>query len=74
MKIKISITLSEQLVQEIDEFVSSDLNRSTFLETAAWEYIAKLRRAHDACDLAILNKHADYFNQEMADVLSSQIL
>ncbi len=74
MKIKISITLSEELVKEIDELASNEQNRSAFLETAAWEYITKLRRAQrNARDLAILNEKGNYFNGEVADALSYQV-
>lgn len=74
MKIKTSITLSEELVKEIDSLATSEHNRSAFLETAAWEYIAKLRRAQrNERDLALLNEHADRLNEEINDVLSYQI-
>ncbi len=74
MKIKTPITLSEELVKEIDALASNEQNRSAFLETAAWESITKLRRAQrNARDLAILNKQADYFNGEVTDALSYQV-
>lgn len=74
MKIKTSVTLSEELIKEIDALVVSNQNRSAFLESAAWDYIAKLRRAQrNARDLTILNENAEQFNEEMADVLSYQI-
>lgn len=74
MKIKTSITLSEELVKEIDSLATSEHNRSAFLETAAWEYIAKLRRSQrNERDLALLNEHADRLNEEINDVVSYQI-
>ena len=45
MKVKTSVTLSEDLLEEIDGLLDSSGNRSQFLETAAREYIAKLHRA-----------------------------
>ncbi|MEZ4657088.1 MAG: ribbon-helix-helix domain-containing protein [Caldilineaceae bacterium] len=74
MKIKTSITLTEELLKTIDEFVDERMNRSLFLESAAWEYIARLRRAQEnERDLAILNEQADYLNTEMLDVLEYQV-
>lgn len=74
MKIKTSITLSEELLSTIDNLVDTAQNRSQFLETAAWEYIAKLRRARlNQRDLAIIEERADYLNGEIADVLAYQV-
>ena len=59
----------------MDEFLDSDKNRSLFLEKAAWEYIAKLRRAQrNARDIDIINQRADYLNHEVVDALSYQVI
>lgn len=74
MKIKTSITISENLLKAIDELVNESQNRSQFLETAAWEYIAKLRRAQqNQRDLEIINQRADFLNTETLDALSYQV-
>lgn len=74
MKIKTSVTISEDLLKVMDEFIGTDKNRSLFLEKAAWEYIAKLRRAQcNARDIEIINQRADYLNQEVLDALSYQV-
>lgn len=74
MKIKTSITLSEELLSTIDDMVDASQNRSQFLETAAWEYIGKLRRAQmNQRDIEIINQRADYLNSEVADVLAYQV-
>ena len=74
MKIKTSITLSEDLVQSIDEFSGQFKNRSVFLETAAWAFIDQLQRAErDAQDLEIINRRADYLNEEVMDALGYQV-
>lgn len=74
MKIKTSVTISEELLEEMNDFLGADQNRSHFLETAAWAYIAKLRRAQqNAQDIAIINRRADYLNSEAADALSYQL-
>ena len=73
MKIKTSITLSQELLTIIDDMVDTAQNRSQFLETAAWDYIAKLRRARlNQRDLEIIDQRADYLNGEIADVLAYQ--
>ncbi len=74
MKIKTSITLSQELLTTIDGMVDTAQNRSQFLETAAWDYIAKLRRARlNQRDLEIIDQRADYLNGEIADVLAYQV-
>ena len=73
MKVKTSITLSEELVQSIDEFSGQYKNRSVFLETAAWALIAQLNRAErDARDIEIINRRAEYLNDEVMDALAYQ--
>ena len=74
MKIKTSITLSEELVQSIDEFSGQYKNRSVFLEMAAWAFIAQLHRAErDARDIEIINRRAEYLNEEVMDALAYQV-
>lgn len=74
MKIKTSITLSENLVDEIDEYADQFKNRSAFLETAAWAYIAQLQRAQrDAADIAIMDQWADDLDAEVIDALTYQV-
>lgn len=74
MKIKTSITLSEDLLKAIDEYTGEYKNRSEFIEEAVRAFIRQLiRRQQDARDLAIINQRADYLNQEAADVLTYQV-
>ena len=75
MKVKTSITLSEDLLQTIDERARLvEKNRSDFIETAVRSYISQqLRDELNARDLAIINERADALNAEAADVLSYQI-
>jgi len=74
MKIKTSVTISQELLTVMDEFLDVDKNRSLFLEKAAWSYIAKLRRAQrNARDIEIINQRADYLNAETLDALSYQV-
>jgi metal-responsive CopG/Arc/MetJ family transcriptional regulator len=65
MKVKTSITLSESLLQAIDEAAGSTANRSAFLKQAAWSYLKQLRCAEQtARDIEIINRRADYLNEE----------
>jgi metal-responsive CopG/Arc/MetJ family transcriptional regulator len=73
MKIKTSITLSEQLLANIDELRQPDTNRSAFIEEAMWTVIHQMRRdAQTAKDIEIINRRADYLNEETQDALSYQ--
>ena len=63
MKTKLTITLSQELLDAIAELPAGYQNRSVFFETAAWAFIAQLRQAEQAArDLEILNRRADYLN------------
>ena len=74
MKIKTSVSISEELLQAIDELVEGGQNRSSFLENAAWEYVSKLKRAQqNARDIKIINKHANELNAEVLDALAYQV-
>jgi metal-responsive CopG/Arc/MetJ family transcriptional regulator len=73
MKQKTSVTLSSDLLAEIDRDAGSETSRSAFIENVLREYFKqKLRQAIYERDLAILNANADYFNHEMEDVLRYQ--
>ena len=74
MKVKTSITLSEDLLRAIDEYTGEYKNRSKFIEDAVRAFIIQLiRRRQDARDLEIINQRANYLNQEATDVLSYQV-
>ncbi len=73
MKIKTSITISEQLLANIDELRQPDTNRSAFIEDAMWTVIHQMRRdAQTAKDIEIINRRADYLNEETEEALSFQ--
>ena len=73
MKIRTSITISEELLKVIDELVGVSTTCSQFWETAAWAYSAKLHRAQqNQSDLEIINHRAKYLNAEVMDALSYQ--
>jgi metal-responsive CopG/Arc/MetJ family transcriptional regulator len=73
MKVKTSITLSEELIAVIDLYLTQYKTRSQFVEAAVQSFVRQLRKAErDAHDIAIINKNATRLNREMADVLSYQ--
>lgn len=72
MKVKTSITLSEELMQAI-EIDGDGLTRSEFIEKALWSYIRQQRRiAIDERDAQIIDRIADELNARVADVLEYQ--
>jgi metal-responsive CopG/Arc/MetJ family transcriptional regulator len=74
MKIKTSITLSQDILRAIDSHMGGFRSRSDFLETAARVFIAQLEKKEAKLrDLEIINKHADTLNNEAEDVLGYQI-
>jgi len=76
MKIKTSITLSEELLHEIDARVEpQQRSRSEFIEEAVRAFLAHAdRMALQAREAALLRQHAAALNAEMADVLGYQVL
>lgn len=73
MKVKTSVTLSEDLLAAIDQRMAAYRSRSDFLEAAVREFLRNLERSEaDARDLRILNSKADALNAEAEDVLSYQ--
>ena len=74
MKIKTSITLSEEIVKEIDQLSSKYGNRSILIEQAIRDFLtAEAKRGRDLQDIEILNRRAEALNREAADVLSYQV-
>lgn len=74
MKVKTSITLSEDLIHSIDKKVGKQKNLSEFIEKALWDFIERQeRKKRDMEDLKILNKKADKLNKEAEDILSYQV-
>ncbi len=75
MKVKTSITLSEDILKLVDKRArQAKKNRSDFIETAVRALLLELaREEQNARDLEILNRRATFLNQEAADVLAYQI-
>lgn len=65
MKIKTSITLSDDLLMTVDARAEqTGQNRSEFIETALRAYLHRLERAEQhAADFIRINQHADTLNR-----------
>lgn len=73
MKVKTSVTLSEDLLQRVARAARRGESRSETLERLVREGLAaRARRAADARELARINADADALNREAADVLAYQ--
>ncbi|MGH9605538.1 MAG: hypothetical protein ACRD3N_07540 [Terracidiphilus sp.] len=69
MKEKTSITLSSDILAEVDRNAGSKASRSAFIESILREYFkAKVREAINARDLELINAHADYLTRESQDL------
>ena len=74
MKVRTSITLSKDLIQELNKLLGQSRNRSAFVEQVLRDFLATSARQIDAAkELEILNRHADELNEEATDVLSYQV-
>lgn len=71
MRLKISITLSEELLEAVDKGTKQqEGTRSDFIEAAVWAFIKRqIRNERNARDLEIICRQADFLNQEASDVL-----
>lgn len=74
MKVKTSITLSGDLIEELDRLGEEFQNRSEVIEQALRFFLKKrVQRLREEKDLKILNRKAADLNQEAEDVLSYQV-
>ncbi len=73
MKVKTSVTLSEELLRAIDDYTGERGNRSGFIEKASWSYLgAEARAARYRRELALIDENADRLNAEQDDVMTDQ--
>jgi metal-responsive CopG/Arc/MetJ family transcriptional regulator len=74
MKVKTSITLSAELIRQIDALANQYGTRSALIEQAVRDFLAaQAKRARETQDLEILNRRAEALNAEAEDVLSYQV-
>jgi len=72
VRVKISITLPDDLLKRIDRV---GRNRSAFIEWACRVYLARLEKTErEGRDIQIINAHADILNEEAEDVLEYQLV
>jgi len=73
MKEKTSITLSKDVISQVDKLAGSRESRSAFIERVLRKYVRERKRATlHARDLVRINRAADRLNREAADVLEYQ--
>lgn len=74
MKSKTSITLSQELLRQINDLIKDSGNRSSFIEKAIWKYLESIKKdIRDKKDLQILNRRAAHLNKEAKEVLRFQV-
>jgi metal-responsive CopG/Arc/MetJ family transcriptional regulator len=76
MRVKISITLTEEALRAIDQRTNRQgTTRSDFIEAPVRAFVGRpAQPEQNARDLDILNRRADFLNQEARDVLEYQAL
>jgi metal-responsive CopG/Arc/MetJ family transcriptional regulator len=73
MKVKTSVTLSEDIARQIARVTRKGESRSQTIERLVREGLAKRRRREvEQRDLAIINAHIDELTAEAEDVLDYQ--
>ena len=74
MKVKTSITLSQDILNAINEMIDETGNRSSFIEYVLRKYFEeKAREIQNKKDGEILDKSADRLNKEASEVLLYQV-
>jgi metal-responsive CopG/Arc/MetJ family transcriptional regulator len=73
MKLKTSLTLSEDLIASIDKITSPSVSRSAFIERILRDFVdARAQERRNARDSAAISRHAKKLNAEMEDALGFQ--
>jgi metal-responsive CopG/Arc/MetJ family transcriptional regulator len=73
MKLKTSLTLSEDLVTKLDRLAGPDVSRSAFIEQVLRDFVeGRAQARREAREVAAINRHAATLNAEMKDTLSFQ--
>lgn len=73
MKVETTITLSEEIVEAVDNIAGASGSRSEVIETALRRYLAQTKRdEQDRRDLEIIKRRAAKLNREAKDVLAFQ--
>ena len=73
MKVKTSLTLSEDLLEELDRIAEPDASRSSFIEGILRNFLEqRAQRRRLVREVAAINQHAAKLNAQMSDALSFQ--
>ena len=73
MKEKTSVTLSKDVLKDVDRLAGSKDSRSAFIERVLRRYLRdRAKAALEARDLERLNSGADRLNREAAEILEYQ--
>ena len=73
MKIRTSLTLSENLLKTLDRLAGPNASRSAFVETILRDFVeVRMQAKREARAIAEINRHCAQLNSEMSDVLSFQ--
>lgn len=73
MKEKTSITLSKDVLKDVDRLAGSKHSRSAFIELVLRKYLHdQTRAALQARDLQLINQAAEQLNREAEEVLDYQ--
>lgn len=73
MHVKTSISLPNELLQEMTPYLHRYHSRSEFVECAIRTFLARLSQEEQrARDIEQINRYADELNQEALDVLEYQ--
>lgn len=74
MKVKTSITLSQDLLEALEPYLERNGTRSEFIESALWAFLAQLERnARAERDKLIIAEHLTELNSEADDALRYQV-
>ena len=73
MKAKTSLTLSDDLLRDLDRMAGPKVSRSSFIESILRDFVEqRARQKRVAQEVAAINQHAEKLNAEMSDALSFQ--
>ncbi len=77
-KVKTSVTISKDLLKEVDIFAKDYRNRSEFVETALRELIERKRRQRkpkltEEEEIELMNRYADKHREKLLETLTYQI-
>ena len=74
MKVKTSVMLSDDVLQEIKPYLPRYQSQSELIECALRSFLAQLdKQARYERELRLLNQYADELNEEALDVLGYQV-